>query len=103
MDAAPIERSGDRRVTLGTWVWPIGAGVALGAFSAAADRLPQDLPVIVAMGNAAGPWLGAAFLIGALQRRPWRGAVAATLALAIAVIAYYTILGLSGPTSSPVP
>jgi hypothetical protein len=74
------------------------AGLALGLFSAMGDRLPPDtvLHVVVAMANAAGPWLITAFGVGALQPSPPRGAAAATLALAVAVAAYYAGIYAAG-------
>ena len=44
------------------------AGLALGLFSGLAIRLPADtvLHVVVALANAAGPWLVTAFVVGAM-------------------------------------
>jgi hypothetical protein len=66
-------------------------GAALGVGSMFADSLPIDTPliVLVALGNAAGPWLAVAFVAGALQRDVRVGAAAGLLSLAVAVGAYY--------------
>jgi hypothetical protein len=73
------------------WVTVLVAGTALGLFSAMGDRLPADTPlhVLVALANAAGPWLAVAFTVGAVARRPWPGALAAAASLAIAILLYY--------------
>ena len=67
------------------------AGTALGLFSGLGDRLPPDTPlhVVVALANAAGPWLVTAFVVGALARAPLAGALTATAALVAAVAVYY--------------
>jgi ABC-type dipeptide/oligopeptide/nickel transport system permease subunit len=63
------------------------AGVALGLFSGVGDRLAADtvLHVVIALANAAGPWLVTAFAVGALAGAPLAGALTATAALAAAV------------------
>jgi hypothetical protein len=69
----------------------IGIGMALGVMSAWFDSLPIDTPliVLVAMANAVGPWLVAAFLAGSRLRDHRHGALAGVIALAVAVMAYY--------------
>jgi len=76
------------------------AGVALGLFSGLGDRLPADttLHVIIALANAAGPWLVTAFAVGALSGAPVAGAITATAALAAAVAVYYLTIYLWGNT-----
>lgn len=74
------------------------AGVALGLFSGVGDRLAADtvLHVIIALANAAGPWLVTAFAVGALAGAPLAGALTATAALAAAVSVYYLTIYLAG-------
>lgn len=74
------------------------AGLALGLFSGLGDRLPPDtiLHVVVALANAAGPWLVTAFVVGALAGAPLAGALTATAALAAAVSVYYLSIYLAG-------
>jgi hypothetical protein len=74
------------------------AGVALGLFSGLGDRLPADtvLHVVVALANAAGPWLVTAFVVGALSGAPLAGAITALAALVAAVAAYYLTIYLAG-------
>ena len=74
------------------------AGLALGLFSGLGDRLPADtvLHVVVALANAAGPWLVTAFAVGALAGAPVAGAFTATAALAAAVAVYYLTIYLGG-------
>lgn len=69
----------------------LGLGLALGLFSSIGDSLPIENPliVLVAMANAAGPWLVAAFFAGAIQGHARRGALAGFLTLGIAVGIYY--------------
>jgi Family of unknown function (DUF6518) len=76
------------------------AGVVLGLFSGLGDRLPADtvLHVIIALANAAGPWLVTAFVVGALAGAPLAGAVTATAALAAAVAVYYLTIYIYGNT-----
>lgn len=76
------------------------AGVALGLFSGLGDRLPADtiLHVVVALANAAGPWLVAAFVVGALAGAPLAGAITATVALVAAVAVYYLSIYFMGNT-----
>jgi hypothetical protein len=80
------------------WVTVLVAGIALGLFSALGDRLPADTPlhVLVALANAAGPWLAVAFTVGAVARRPWAGAVAAAASLVVAIIVYYLGIYVAG-------
>lgn len=74
------------------------AGLVLGLFSAIGDGLPPDTPlhVVVALANAAGPWLAAAFAVGALQERPRAGAIAGLLTVAIAIGTYYAAIYAGG-------
>jgi hypothetical protein len=74
------------------------AGLALGLFSGLGDRLPPDTPlhVVVALANAAGPWLVTAFAVGAVARAPLAGAITATAALLAAVAVYYLSIYLLG-------
>ena len=76
------------------------AGVALGLFSGFGDRLPPEtaLHVVVALANAAGPWLVTAFVVGALAGAPLAGAITATAALFAAVAIYYLTIYLAGNT-----
>jgi hypothetical protein len=69
----------------------IAIGLMLGILSAWFDSLPVDTPliVLVAMANAVGPWLAAAFLAGSWMGDSRRGALAGLLALAVGVPAYY--------------
>ena len=59
------------------------AGLALGLFSGLGDWAPADtvLHVVVALANAAGPWLVTAFVVGAMAGAPLAGAITATAAL----------------------
>jgi hypothetical protein len=76
------------------------AGLALGLFSGLGDRLPADTPlhVVVALANAAGPWLVTAFVVGALAGAPLAGALTATGALVAAVAVYYLSIYALGNT-----
>jgi hypothetical protein len=80
-------------VTPAAWRFLVAlpAGLALGAFSAFGDGLAAQGPLhlLGAMANAAGPWFVVAFLVGALQRRPVHGSLAALIALVLAVGVYY--------------
>ena len=69
----------------------IPLGVALGVFSLVGDVLPVEgaLSVLNGLANATGPWVLVAFVAGIVQRRPQRGAVAGSIALAVAVATYY--------------
>jgi Family of unknown function (DUF6518) len=73
----------------------VALGVALGLFSLLGDGLSADTPMIVliALANAAGPWLVTSFAAGALAPDRSRGAISGALALSIAVVTYY--LGLA--------
>jgi hypothetical protein len=66
-------------------------GVGVGLFSSRADFLPPETPlhVLVAMGNAIGPWVAVAFLAGAIQGDARRGAVGGAVALMAGVTTYY--------------
>ena len=66
-------------------------GVVLGVLSAWFDSLPVDTPliVLVAMANAVGPWLVAAFAAGSVAGRRSSGALAGAVALIVGVVAYY--------------
>jgi Family of unknown function (DUF6518) len=74
-------------------------GMALGLFSSRADWLPPAtvLHVIVALGNAIGPWVMAGFVAGAIQGGPRRGAAGGLMALAAGVATYYVAGVLSWP------
>ena len=74
-------------------------GIALGLFSSRADWLPPDtiLHVVVALGNAIGPWVVVGFTAGAIQGQLRRGAVGGVLALAAGVATYYVAGVLSWP------
>ncbi|HEX5578553.1 MAG TPA: DUF6518 family protein [Candidatus Limnocylindria bacterium] len=74
------------------------SGIALGLFSGFGDRLPPDTPlhVVVALANAAGPWLVTAFAVGAMAGAPATGALTATAALVAAVAVYYLSIYLMG-------
>jgi len=78
------------------------AGLALGLFSVLGDRLPPTTPlhVLVAMANAAGPWLVVAFAAGAAAGSARRGSAAAAIALALAVAIYYAGIYASGHSVS---
>ena len=72
--------------------------MALGLFSGLGDRLAADsvLHVIIALANAAGPWIVTAFAVGALAGAPLAGALTATAALVAAVAIYYLTVYLYG-------
>ena len=74
------------------------AGVALGLFSGVGDRLAEDtvLHVIIALANAAGPWLVTAFAVGALAGAPLAGALTATAALEASVAVFSPPIYLAG-------
>jgi hypothetical protein len=76
----------------------LALGVALGLFSLFGDGLPVDTPmiVLVALANAASPWLVTAFAAGALAQGVQRGAIAGALALSVAVATYYGGLAIRG-------
>lgn len=69
----------------------LALGVALGLFSFLGDALPVDTPmiVLVALANAASPWLVTAFAAGGIARDRSRGATSGALALSVAVATYY--------------
>jgi hypothetical protein len=69
----------------------LALGVALGLLSLLGDGLPVDTPmiVLVALANAASPWLVTAFAAGAIARDRSRGALSGALALSVAVATYY--------------
>ena len=76
------------------------AGLALGLFSGLGDWLPADtvLHVVVALANAAGPWLVTAFVVGALAGAPLAGAITASAALVAALAVYYLTIYAIGYT-----
>jgi hypothetical protein len=78
-------------------------GVAVGFFSSRADMLPIDTPlvVLVALGNAIGPWVAVAFAAGAVAGRPRAGAVGGAIALGIGVGTYYVAALLTWPGGMP--
>ena len=79
------------------WPWACSAGLG--------DRLPADtvLHVVIALANAAGPWLVTAFVVGALAGAPLAGAITATAALVAAVAVYYLTVYLFGNTVADLP
>jgi hypothetical protein len=66
-------------------------GVGIGLFSSRADLLPANTPlhVVVALGNAIGPWVAVAFVVGAIQAGSRQGSVGGAIALAVGVATYY--------------
>ena len=76
------------------------AGLALGLFSGMGDWVPADtvLHVVVALANAAGPWLVTAFVVGALAGAPLAGAITASAALVAALAVYYLTIYAIGYT-----
>ena len=76
----------------------IALGFALGLFSLLGDGLPIDTPtiVLVALANAASPWLGTAFAAGATVPDRSLGAISGALALSVAVATYYGGLAIRG-------
>lgn len=81
------------------------AGLALGLFSGLGDWAPADtiLHVVVALANAAGPWLITAFVVGALAGAPLAGAITASAALVAAVAVYYLTIYAVGYTVADLP
>jgi uncharacterized protein DUF6518 len=67
------------------------AGLALGVATRFVYELPREWHWLAKVGV---PWLAAAFLVGALARRPARGAAFGAAALVAATVVYYAILGL---------
>ena len=65
--------------------------------SSRADLLPADtlLHLVVAMGNAIGPWVAVAFAAGAVQHEPRRGAAGGAIALCAGVATYYVAATLT--------
>jgi hypothetical protein len=78
-------------------------GAAVGLFSSRADMLPIDTPliVLVALGNATGPWVAVAFAAGAFAGGPRAGAVGGAVALGIGVGTYYFAALLTWPGGTP--
>jgi hypothetical protein len=78
-------------------------GVAVGIFSSRADLLPVDSPliVLVALGNATGPWVAVGFAAGAVAGRPRAGAMGGAVALGIGVGTYYAAALLTWPGGTP--
>jgi len=72
-------------------------GVVLGTMSWWFDRLPVDSPliVLVAMANAGGPWMVAAFLAGSRFPSTRHAALGGFTALGVAVAVYYAGLALA--------
>jgi uncharacterized protein DUF6518 len=81
------------------------AGLGLGLFSGLGDWAPADtvLHVVVALANAAGPWLVTAFVVGALAGAPLAGAITASAALVAAVAVYYLTIYAIGYTVADLP
>ena len=81
------------------------AGLALGLFSGLGDWAPADtvLHVVVALANAAGPWLVTAFVVGALAGAPLAGAITASAALVAALAVYYLTIYAIGYSVADLP
>ncbi|WP_354699838.1 hypothetical protein DSM112329_00096 [Paraconexibacter sp. AEG42_29] len=69
----------------------LGGGV-VGLAGRATDHTTSSL--LYWAGTLGGPWLLAAFLIGAFAASPRRGAIAGAATLVVGVITYYAIFGL---------
>jgi hypothetical protein len=69
----------------------IAAGLVLGVATRFVYELPREWHWLSKVGV---PWLAAAFFVGALARRPGRGAAFGAAALVAATLVYYAILGL---------
>ena len=94
------------RRSLGSYAFiALVAGLALGLFSGLGDWAPADtvLHVVVALANAAGPWLVTAFAVGALAGAPLAGAITASAALVAAVAVYYLTIYAIGYTVADLP
>jgi hypothetical protein len=76
--------------TLGAFV--LASGVAVGLAGRASDHTAS--PLLHWAGTLGGPWLLAAFVLGAVAGAPRRGAVAGAVALAVGVITYYAVFRL---------
>jgi hypothetical protein len=65
--------------------------------------LPIDTPliVLVALGNATGPWVTVAYAAGAVAGRPRAGATSGAIALGIGVGTYYLAAILTWPGGMP--
>jgi hypothetical protein len=72
-------------------VTAVVAGLVLGVATRFVYELPREWHWLAKVGV---PWLAAAFLVGALARRPGRGAGFGAAALVAATLVYYAILGL---------
>jgi hypothetical protein len=72
----------------------LAAGLALGLVTRYVYELPHEWHWLARVGV---PWLAAAFAIGALARRPGRGALNGAVGLVAATVVYYvpSILGLT--------
>jgi len=94
------------RRSLGSYAFiALVAGLALGLFSGLGDWAPADtvLHVVVALANAAGPWLVTAFVVGALAGAPLAGAITASAALVAALAVYYLTIYAIGYTVADLP
>ena len=65
--------------------WMALISIGLGVFSVVGDAIP----VLAAPANAVGPWIVAAYAIGAVTGRARSGAVAGAAGLVVAVVTYY--------------
>lgn len=81
----------------------VAAGVLLAVTSYSADHVSYDgsAPDLLRagfarLGNAPSPWILAAFVVGAIAGRPFRGAAAAVVALALGVAGYYLLIDYAG-------
>jgi hypothetical protein len=72
-------------------VTAVAAGLVLGVVTRFVYELPREWHWLAKVGV---PWLAAAFFVGALTRRPGRGAALGAAALVAATLVYYAILGL---------
>ena len=92
-------RSADDSLTAVAVLALLLAGPALGLFAWQSDRVETigfSSEVVRALGNVPSPWLGLAFLTGAVIARPGWGALAAATVLCLAVATYYVAITVSG-------
>jgi hypothetical protein len=86
-------------LTVAGYLLLLFAGPALGLFAWQSDRAQTNgmlNEVIRGLGNVPSPWLGLAFVTGALLARPFWGALAGAASLTLAVATYYVAIRLSG-------
>lgn len=67
----------------------VAAGAALGVVGRASDYLGPEARLLFALG---APWFVVAFAVGAALRKPFVGAFAGALALAVSVGVYYAVM-----------